>query len=176
MPARPFVKAFLGVSLDGFIAREDGGLDWLEAGPPDPPELTGYADLMVQADTLVLGRGTCDTVLGFAAWPFPGKRVVVLTHRPLDDARVAFTHAGTLAPLLDNLAGRGSRFVYLDGGQAVRQALEERLLDELTLTLVPVTLGRGRPLFGPSVPERRWELAESATLPSGLVRVTYRPA
>src|SRR5574341_1149226 len=78
--ARVRVSVFVGVSIDGFIAREDGSLDYLK---PFEGEDHGYEEFMRSVDALVVGRSTYETVLGFDAWPWEGKRVVVLTHRPI---------------------------------------------------------------------------------------------
>lgn len=170
---RPRVSVYLALSLDGHIAREDGGLDWLE-----PMQATGedygYAEFYASVDALVLGRRTYDAVLGFPEWPFDGKRVVVLTHRPVEPRHGERVHAGALEPLLRDLARDGVRRVYLDGGVAVRGALAAGLVDDLTLSWVPVVLGRGRPLFDATVPASAWELVGSRAYASGLVQCTYR--
>lgn len=170
---RPQVSVYLALSLDGHIARQDGGLDWLEA-LQQPGEDYGYAAFYGSVDALVLGRGTYDAVLGFPEWPFTGKRVVVLTHRPLEPRHGERTHAGALEPLLRDLAREGVRRVYLDGGTAARGALAADLVDDLTLSWVPVVLGRGRPLFDATVPASAWELTGSRAFSTGLVQCTYR--
>ena len=76
---------FIATSLDGFIARPDGRLDWLDAANATVPEGTdlGYPALMRSIDVLIMGRGTFETVLGFDAWPYGDKRVIVLSSGPL---------------------------------------------------------------------------------------------
>ncbi len=171
---QPQVSVFLGISLDGFIAREDGGLDWLDMVQTDPPEDTGYDALMASVDTLVIGRRTYDTVLGFGEWPYPGKRVVVLTRRALEPQHGETAYAGPLPHLLGDLGTQGCRHVYLDGGEAVRQGLDAGLVSKLTLSWVPVILGSGRALFGPPLGESRWVCTGSRAFPSGLVQASYR--
>ncbi|WP_188963976.1 dihydrofolate reductase family protein [Deinococcus aquiradiocola] len=168
------VSVFVGVSLDGFIARADHGLEWLDAVRTDPPEDTGYAALMASADAVVMGRRTYDAVLGFPGWPFARQRVTVLTHRPPPGSAHGETFAqGPLPDVLDSLRAGGARHVYLDGGVTVRQGLAARRVTHLTLSWVPVLLGRGVPLFGPDVPEGAWTLTGSQAFPSGLVQATY---
>lgn len=172
---RPQVSVYIAVSLDGFIARLDGGLDWLE-----PMQVLnedyGYGQFFSSIDALVMGRATYDTALGFGAWPFANKRVAVLTHRPLDSRHGETAHKGPLSPLLAALSGEGMRHVYLDGGQVIRQGLSERVVDDITLSTVPIVLGRGRPLFDASLPESNWTLVSSRSFPSGLVQSRYRSA
>ena len=111
--ARPRVAVYIATSVDGFIAREDGSHDWLERVQAAGEDY-GYGAFMDAVGALVLGRATWDTVVGFGEWPYAGKRVVVLTHRPLDASHGEEVHAGALAPLLDRLGAEGVGRVYLD--------------------------------------------------------------
>lgn len=171
---RPQVRVFVAASLDGFIAGAHGDLSWLSAFD-DPPEQTGYARLSAETDTFVFGRNTYDAVQGFEAWPYAGKRVVVLTQRSLAGAHGEEAHAGGLEALLHALWTQGSRNVYLDGGQAIRQGLLSGCVDALTISWAPVVLGTGVPLFGPELAMTRLQLVGSRSLPSGLVQSTYTP-
>jgi dihydrofolate reductase len=170
---RPAVCVYIALSLDGLIARDDGGLDWLDAMQV-PCEDYGYAAFYATIDTVVIGRATYEKVLTFGEWPFAGRRVVVLTHRALDAKNGERTHAGALDPLLQSLAGEGVQRVYLDGGHAVRQGLREDVVDEMTLSFAPRLLGEGRPLFERGLPESGWLLRGSRSFASGLVQSDYR--
>lgn len=164
------VSVFVGASIDGFIAEEDGGLDFLN---PFEGEEHGFDEYFRTIDALVMGRATYETVLGFGAWPYKGRRVVVLTHRPIEAKHGETTHSGELVPLMTRLAADGVRRVYLDGGVAIRQGLEEDLVDDMTISFVPVTLGAGRPLFGGKAHITQWTLTAVRKNPSGLVQVCY---
>lgn len=171
---RPRVSVYIATSIDQFIARDDGDLDWLaevqEAGGGD----YGYAAFMDTIDAVVLGRVTYDAVRSFELWPFEGKRVIVVTNRPLLAAFNEEQYAGALAPLFDRLGATGVRRVYLDGGATIRQALDEGLVDDLTLSVVPVILGTGLPLFSRGIPESHWTLTGSEHFPTGLVQLRYQ--
>ncbi|WP_027482961.1 dihydrofolate reductase family protein [Deinococcus pimensis] len=169
------VSVFLGLSLDGHLARADHRLDWLDLVRTDPPEDTGYTELMTSVDVLVMGRRTYDTALTFESWPFTGKRVVVLTHRPLSSRHGEESARGDLEGLLHRLAREGCRHVYLDGGDVVRQGLRADVVTDLTLSWVPTVLGAGVALFTPDLPERAWRLVRSRAFPSGLLQATYEP-
>lgn len=171
---RPQVSVFLAVSLDGYIARENGDVSWLEPYSTDAPEHTGYSALMRSVDTMVFGRNSYDTVVSFNPWPYEGKRIIVLTRRDFASAHGAQAWNGSLEALLYRLFEDGCRHVYLDGGMAVRQGLEIDVVDDITLSWVPVILGKGIPLFMPGLPERCWQLQKSRALPSGLVQGIYR--
>src|SRR5512134_3650564 len=74
-------SVFVGTSVDGFIARQNGDLDWLPAGGGEPH---GYDEFIATVDTIVIGRKTFETVLAFESWPYGEKQVVVLSSRALD--------------------------------------------------------------------------------------------
>lgn len=174
--SRPRVCAFLALSLDGFIAGENGALDWLAPYNGDSQDETGYSALMASADVLLMGRNTFDAVLSFPDWIYGDKPLVVLTHRPAEPrANVSFRQ-GELAQVLEALWQEGVRHLYLDGGEVVRQGLQAGLVDELTLFWVPVVLGKGTSLFGGEPLPGRLIPVSSTVLASGLVRVNYRPA
>ena len=170
---RPRVSVFIAVTLDGFIARPDGSIDFLDRLATPPGEDYGYADFFAEVDALVVGRATYETALGFDPWPWDGKRVVVLTHRALEARHGERAHAGDLAPLLEALAREGVRRVYLDGGAAIRRGLEEGVVDDLTLSTLPFTIGAGRALFGGAPGTVDWALESVRGFSSGLVQARY---
>lgn len=170
---RPRVSVFLALSLDGHIAGENGDLSWLEPYSTDPPEHTGFSALMRSIDVMVFGRNTFEVVRSFDPWPYAGKRIIVLTHRSMAPAHGAEAWNGPLEDLLRALRREGCGHVYLDGGEVARQGFALDAVDELTISWVPVILGKGIPLFGPGLEGRRWVLQESRALPSGLLQGIY---
>ncbi len=172
MALRPRCSAFLAASLDGFVARPDGAVDWLKAVEA-PGEDYGFAEFFGSVDTLVLGRATYDLVLGFPGWPYEGKRVVVLTHRPAAPRHGETFASGSPADVAASLAAAGARRIYVDGGATVSSFLRDGLLDDLTVSVIPVVLGEGIRLFQPPLPERALALREARPYPSGLVRLRY---
>jgi len=171
---RPRCSVFIATSLDGYIARRDGGLDWLSI-VETPGEDYGYARFFADVDALILGRATYETVLAFPAWPYGDKRCVVLTHGTFESRHGERFHAGAPGPLLEELHAAGVRRIYVDGGAVIRLFLREGLIDDVTLSIIPVLLGDGIPLFDSlaSVPTRRLRLASSQAFPSGLVQLRY---
>ena len=175
------VSVYIAASLDGFIARENGALDWLPAANPDTaPALEaedhGYEAFMDSVDTVVLGRRTLEAVSGFDFWPYEGKRVVALSR---DRARVPATRSpvevlgGDPHTLLQHLAATGSRSLYVDGGATIQVFLAAGLVQRLILTTVPILLGRGIRLFGALPSDRPLRLVRSQAFPSGLVQSEY---
>lgn len=167
-------SVFIATSLDGFIARENGDLDWLpvpEAGGED----YGYLAFMASVDALVMGRNTYEKALTFGAWPYAKKRVVVLTSRPLDAPKGASieTMSGEPASVVERLASSGAPRLYIDGGETIQRFLRAGAIQRIIVTQIPVLIGRGIPLFGPL--DRDIELTHVSTRswPNGLVQSEY---
>ena len=143
---------YIATSLDGFIATENGGLDWLEVPNPDKSDY-GYADFIKGIDALVMGRNTFEKVLTFGEW-FYKKPVFVLsnslTEIPKDIADKAEIVKGDIASVIHKLNQQGYKNLYIDGGKVIQSFLREDLIDEIIITRVPVLLGKGIPLFGES--------------------------
>ena len=166
-------SVFIATSLDGFIARANGDLDWL---PPGGGEPHGYDEFMATVDALVIGRKTYETVLAFDTWPYGKKPVFVLSTRTLAPAPLgAVVKHMSVAPadIVSQLAAHGIRHIYVDGGITIQRFLQAGLIQRLTITRIPVLLGEGIPLFGPL--QRDIALTHVATrqYASGLVQSEY---
>lgn len=171
---------FIATSLDGFIARDDGGIDWL-LQRDDPNEDHGYVDFIAEKDLIVMGRGTYEKVLNLGPWAY--ELPVLVLSKQLADAPVPEALAGKVrfsasAPreLMATLAGQNVRRVYVDGGQLVQSFLREGLVADMVISTVPVLLGAGRRLFGALSVDIDWTLVASRSFPSGLVQSSYRRA
>ncbi|WP_137111335.1 dihydrofolate reductase family protein [Rhodobacter sp. SY28-1] len=173
----PTGHVFIATSLDGFIARADGSLDWL-ISPAHEGEDHGYDAFMANIDAIVMGRGTYEAVLGFDAWPYD-KPVLVLSRQlagsePPEGLQGKVTFAD-LSPqaAMDHLGQQGAARVYVDGGQIVQAFLRAGLVADMVLSRIPVLIGAGRSLFG--AVDRDLALVHQATtaFPSGLVQSRY---
>jgi dihydrofolate reductase len=172
------VKAsvFIATSLDGFIARPNGELDWL---PPGGGEEHGYEAFMASVDALVIGRTTFETVLTFDTWPYGEKPVFVLSSSSLAPAplgAVVARMSGDPADIVSQLAARGVRHVYVDGGITIQRFLQAGLIQRLIITRIPVLLGAGIPLFGPTQGDILLEHVGTRQYASGLVQSEYAVA
>ncbi|ODN69869.1 dihydrofolate reductase family protein [Methylobrevis pamukkalensis] len=167
---------FIATSLDGYIARPDGRLDWL----PDPADLAedhGFDAFMASVDGVVMGRGTFEAVQGFDPWPYVKPMIVLsqsleaVPERLADDVEIS-----RQAPeeLMARLAARGWRRVYVDGGAVIRSFLGAGLIDDLLITRIPVLIGAGRPLFGPLAADIPLAHIGTTAYPSGLVGSRYK--
>ena len=167
-------SVFIGTSVDGFIARLNGDLDFLPAGGGEPH---GYREFMETVDALVIGRKTYETVLAFETWPYAEKPVYVLSTRPLAPAppdAVVEHMSGDPAEIVSQLETRGIKHVYVDGGITIQGFLQAGLIQRLIITRVPVLIGDGVSLFGPLPHDLRLEHVATRDYPSGLVQTEYR--
>jgi dihydrofolate reductase len=168
------VSVFIGTSVDGFIARVNGDLDWLPEGGGEPH---GYNEFFASVDALVIGRKTFEKVLTFDAWPYGDKRVVVLSSRPVDLSAVVGgvveQMAGPPAEIVSQLAARGVHHLYVDGGITIQEFLRAGLVERLVITRVPVLIGEGVPLFGMLPRDVRLRHVSTRHYPSGLVQSEY---
>lgn len=168
---------FIATSLDGFIARENGEIDWLlERDRPD--EDHGYDDFIRDIDAIVMGRGTFDAVRRMGDW-FYNRPVLVLS-AGLAQQKVPAELAGKVRftskspqEAMAMLQAEGRRRVYVDGGRVIQSFLALGMISDMVITRVPVLLGAGRPLFGGI--QRDISLAHTGTrsFPSGLVQSSY---
>lgn len=169
------VTVYIATSLDGFIARPNGEVDWL--GEPSAEAMDDFERLMAGVDCVVMGRATYETVRSFGEWPYT-KPVVVLTSRdlkiPTELHDSVQTLSGAVREVCDELASRGFEKLYIDGGRTIRSFLSERLIDRLVLTTAPVLLGEGIPLFGPLDGDTNLQHVMTRVLPEGFVQSEYR--
>jgi dihydrofolate reductase len=167
-------SVFIGTSVDGFIARLNGELDFLPEGGGEPH---GYHEFIATVDALVIGRKTFETVVAFPEWPYGDKRVVVLSSKPIDFSAVRGGRveqmSGTPAEIVAKLAASGAHHLYIDGGITIQRFLRAGLIQRLTITRVPVLIGEGTPLFGALPRDLRLRHLATQHYPSGLVKSEY---
>ncbi len=175
----PTTSVFIATTLDGFISRLDGSIDWLiEANGVVPAgEDCGYREFIGTIDALVMGRSTYRQALTFDPWPYGSLPVVVMSSGVVDiPARLAATVSGTSESprdLLTRLESDGMKRVYVDGGITIQSFLAEGLIDELIITVIPVLLGEGRSLFGPLPHDVPLRLKSSKPYDFGFVQHHY---
>ncbi|MBI2498517.1 MAG: dihydrofolate reductase [Opitutae bacterium] len=163
----------IAASLDGCIAQDDGAVDWLPV--PTAKQGHGHAAFLRRVDTLVVGRKAYEQLLGFGAWPHAGRECIVLSRRWAGerDAQARF-FGGNIAALLRRLKRRPGRDIWLmGGGESAHACLEAGLVDEIILTVIPVLLGGGRPLFLRSTRSRRLRLRRCRAFADDLVQLHY---
>jgi dihydrofolate reductase len=163
----------VAASIDGFIASPDGSFDWLLPYPPDADFTDSF---LSHIGGVLMGRVCLELELGMGGEVYPDKRVAVMTHRAVEPqpANVA-CFAGDMRPALDWLSDDRRDIWLFGGGDVAGQALAADVIDELHLAIVPVTLGKGRPLFDKvGFAVEQWELLEGRASPAGYFMLTYQ--
>lgn len=168
---------FIATSMDGYIAREDGAIDWL---PTYGDEDYGYHAFFRTVDALVMGRNTYELVRTFGEWPYGEKPLVVLSSRGVDippelEGTVE-SMSGTPTEVVERLAARGYEHLYIDGGKTVQRFLAEGLIDRMIITRIPVLIGAGIPLFGAVPRDIPLRHVRTNSYPNGLVQSEYEVA
>ena len=173
------VKAsvYIATSLDGFIARENGDIDWLMGSDDAGGEDYGYQAFMDSVDVLVMGRHSYEKVLSFGKWPYGDKLVVVLSSKPIaipdDLAPTVEAKSCSPAELVEQLAARGAKHLYIDGGKTIQGFLKAGLIQQLIITRLPILIGSGIPLFGPLTEDITLRHLETRSFTSGFVQSRY---
>lgn len=170
------VKVYIAVSLDGYIAGENGDIDWLEKFNDPSGEDYGYSEFIKGIDAVVIGRNTYEKVLSFNAWPYT-KKVFVLssTIKTLPESIKEKAAVLSMPPgeLIKYLSGQRIESIYLDGGKTIQRFIKENLVDELIITTIPVLLGAGIPLFGYTKHEINYKHKSTDIYANGLVKSHY---
>jgi len=184
----PFIgSVFLGMSVDGFIARLDGTLSFLDGGAepsaegegeaPTPDDGEGgdfgFARFVLSIDAVLMGRSTYEFIQPFADWPYQGKPVHVLSTSLEPGADDRITVHGSFDEAVTALGEAGYRRVYVDGGRTVHAFLRAGLIADLTMSRVPVLIGTGLTPFGELAEDIRLEHVRTQTFAGGMVQSTY---
>lgn len=171
-------SVFIATSLDGFIARENGDIDWLSgvAGSGSSEDY-GYKEFMASVDVLVMGRKTFEKVLTFGEWPYGSKPVVVLSSGPVQVPKEIAQHVESMscspAELVSRLAERGVGHLYIDGGKTIQGFLDAGLIQQIIITRTPILIGSGISLFGPLQRDIKLRHIDTQQFASGFVQSRY---
>jgi dihydrofolate reductase len=174
-PDLPECHVFIAMSLDGFIARPDGDIDWLTTIPMPKGEDGGYAEFISGMDGILMGRGSWDKVKTFPEWPYALPVTVASRSLPPGPTGPVTVDARPLRAILADLGARGHRKLYVDGGQIISALLRERLVTRMTVTVAPVLIGTGLSLFV-NTGTLGLTLISTRSWPPGFAQMTYAPA
>ena len=172
-------SVFIATSLDGFIARPGGELDWLDAANATVPESEdcGYHTLFNSIDVLIMGRKTYEKVLSFGQWPYESKPVIVLSRNkikiPEKLAKIVSHSSESSKELCERMSKEGVKRLYIDGGITIQRFLDEGLINDITITIIPVILGDGIPLFSNLKKDISLKHVATKTYSFGFVQLTY---
>jgi dihydrofolate reductase len=168
------LSVFCAVSVDGFLARPNHALDFLDIEPQEPH---GFEEFYASVDVVVIGRKTFEIVLTFGKWFYGTKPVVVLSSQPLDFSSIeggaVEQMSGEPEEIVKQLERRSFKHAYIDGGVTIQRFLAAGLIDRLVITRVPVVIGAGIPLFGPVPHDIGLQHLATRSYRGGLVQSEY---
>ncbi|MCR4318461.1 MAG: dihydrofolate reductase family protein [Planctomycetes bacterium] len=171
------ITVYCGTSLDGFIARENGGIDWLSCVPDPPGEDYGFKEFFATVDALVLGRKTFEFAAQPGHWLYGDTQVFVLGSRevriPEMCAKTTTWLSGAPEEIAKELGSRGYEHIYVDGGKTIHGFLQAGLVTNIVVTVLPILIGSGIPLFGPLEEDVLLELVGTKSFENGLVQLRY---
>ncbi|HWR15856.1 MAG TPA: dihydrofolate reductase family protein [Terriglobales bacterium] len=171
-------SVFCGISVDGFLARPNHKLDFLHGTGEGGP--LGFHAFYNSVDVVVIGRKTFEVVRGFGGWFYGKKPVVVLSRRKLDFSKlkgaVIQQMSGRPADVVKQLEKQNFEHAYIDGGITIQRFLAAGLIDRMTVTRVPVLIGKGIPLFGSLAKDIRLEHVRTRSSKGGAVQTQYNIA
>lgn len=169
-------SVYIGTSLDGYIAKPDGDIDWLTQYANDDA-INAYKEFMNGIDAIVIGRGTFEKILTFPSWPYEKKAFVLSTTlKQLPDTLKdkATLLSMKIKELLNYLSETGFSSIYVDGGKVIQSFLEEDAIDDMIISSVPLLIGNGIPLFGFISADLKFKHMRTETQSNGLVRSYYK--
>lgn len=165
------ITFYTAASLDGYIARKDGAIDWLCGGADS---MEDYGSFIATVDCLVMGKTTYDTILGFGQWPYAGKPCYVMAHNPPSDNPHAVKYVSeSVASFVDAAAKNFGRIWLVGGANLTEEFLNQGLIDEFNIFIMPILLGDGIPLFPRNSIERSLILAAVKQMKNNCVKLTY---
>ena len=168
------ISLYIASSLDGYIARPDGDIKWLEEFPNPDNNDFGYHEFLKGVDTTIMGGATYRQVLTFGEWPYPDKDNFVFTKQlGLEDSNVSFVNDDIVSFAKELRKRKGEKIWLIGGGQINSIFLKNDLVDEMILTIVPIVLGDGIPLFAKDEINKTLRLEKTHAYPNGMVQLTY---
>ena len=180
-------SVYIATSVDGYIAREDGSVDWLDSYGNHEVEMgenadMGFGEFMSSVDCLIMGRNCMEMISSMnltpQQWPYGDVRIIVLSNTlkepPENLMDKVEMYSGDLLELITKLEREGCKHAYVDGGKTIQAFLNLKLINEMTITRIPVLLGAGKPLFGKTTQDIKLEQSKAIAFPNDLVQVHYK--
>lgn len=171
-------SVYIAMSLDGFIAKPDGDIDWLmNYNPPEEDSQNSFKDFLNSVDVMVMGRKTFEKVQTFGLWPYEGIRVIVLT-KTLNSIPHGYNDKielfnGSINDIASTLTKDGYKRAYVDGGTTIQSFLQRELITDMCITIIPILLGAGIPLFSNLEDSQEWELISTTPYSTGMLTLHY---
>jgi dihydrofolate reductase len=179
-------SVFIATSADGYIATEDGGVEWLESAGKNDVDMgeqsdMGFGSYIADVDCMIMGRKCMEKISSFnltpEQWPYGDRRIIVLSNTvtvpPANLKDKVEMYSGDIPTLIDQLESEGFKHAYIDGGTTITSFINLKLINEMIITRAPVLLGEGRPLFGKTNKQINLENAQAKAYPNAFIQVQY---
>jgi len=180
-------SVFIATSVDGFIAKEDGSVDWLHTAGNAEIDMGDRADMgmndyMSTVDCIIMGRKCMDMISSMnltpEQWPYGDIKIIALSNTikeaPINMKEKVEMYSGDILTLVSNLENEGFKHAYIDGGTTIQAFINLKLINELTITKAPVLLGEGKPLFGKTHNDINLEEGKTIAFPNGFIQIKYK--
>lgn len=172
------IKLYIAASIDGYIARIDGDLDWLMEYPINPETNYGYNDFYESVDTVIMGGQTYRDILNMDfVWPYKDKTTYVIIRNPMGIKENICYITENVIEKISNLRNEKGKDIWLvGGGKLITMLLNQNMIDEMIITTIPVILGQGIRLFPDNPKESQWKAHYSTNYRNGVAQITYKKA
>jgi dihydrofolate reductase len=179
-------SVFIATSADGYIATEDGGVEWLESAGNLDVDMgeqadMGFGNYIANVDCMIMGRKCMEKISSFnlttEQWPYGNRRIIALSNTvtapPANLKNKVEMYSGDIHELINQLENSGFKHAYIDGGTTITSFINLELINEMSITRAPVLLGCGRPLFGKMNKQIKLEGARAIAYPNDFIQVQY---
>jgi dihydrofolate reductase len=172
------IKLYIATSIDGYIVRQDGDLDWLMKYPINSETNYGYDSFYKSVDTVIMGGQTYRDILSMdVLWPYKDKIAYVITRNPMSEKEnIRFITENVVESIAELWKEEGKNIWLVGGSKLVTMLLNQDMIDEMIITIIPVILGSGILLFPDNPKESGWSIKENETYKNGVFQITYKIA
>lgn len=170
------IKLYIATSIDGYIAEPDGGLDWLSGYPITPEFNYGYDEFFNSVDTVIMGGKTYRDILNMdVIYPYQDKISYIVTRNKTEvqEERVHFISKNIIETISKLREAKGKDIWLVGGGEIITMLLNEDLIDEMIITIIPIVLGKGLPLFAGNPKESHWQAKNAVNYKNGVCQIHY---
>ncbi|EGK05266.1 dihydrofolate reductase family protein [Dysgonomonas mossii] len=170
------IKLYIATSIDGYIADIGGGLDWLSAYPITPELNYGYDEFFNSVDTVIMGGRTYRDILNMdVIYPYKDKISYIITRNKMNNPKedIHFVSENIIEALSEIKKQEGKDIWIVGGGEIISMLLDNDLIDEMIITIIPMMLGSGIPLFPNIAKELTWKLDNTHSYSNNVLQVEY---
>ncbi|MBK5719535.1 dihydrofolate reductase [Dysgonomonas sp. Marseille-P4677] len=172
------IKLYIASTIDGYIATSDGDLDWLREFPNSEKSDFGYKNFMSGIDAVLIGGQTYRSLLCMdVVWPYKSKTTYIISRKPIDikiDCDIYNITKNAIEEIAKIKNEEGGDIALFGGGILTKMLLQHDMIDEMTISTIPILLGGGISLFPVYFPTSSWYIEKTELFKNGLMQTVYR--